>query len=255
MFAVNIHGMTEEPKVALVTGAGRRLGRAIALKLSGSGYRVAVHYRSSESEASSLAGKINAAEGSGAAMIFKADLNNISECVRLPHEVIEVFGRLDLLVNNASIFQKSAMEGITPEAIERYHATHVTAPAALSMEASRCLRAASPGRIVNIVDVYADYPKKGYLPYTISKAGLKALTRQLAVELAPDVLVNAVAPGAILEPAGGAREETLKAIEGRIPLGRFGSPEDISRTVLFLAQADYITGQTIVVDGGRSLNI
>lgn len=241
--------------MALVTGAARRLGRAIALKLSENGWRVAVHYRSSDREAASLAERINAAGGEGSAKTFKADLNNISECVRLPHEVCEAFGRLDLLVNNASIFQKSGVEQITPEAIERYHATHVVAPAALSMEASRRLGEAAPGRIVNIVDVYASYPKKGYLPYTISKAGLKALTRQLAVELAPDVLVNAVAPGAILEPSGGAGEETVKAIEARIPLGRFGSPEDISKTVLFLAQADYITGQTVVVDGGRSLNI
>ena len=241
-------------KVALITGAARRLGRAIAAVMADNGYKVGIHYRSSADEAGSLAVELDERHGKGTALIFQADLHDISACQRLPAEVAGKFGRMDVLVNNASIFDKAAMDEFIPESIERYHATHVLAPATLSISASKILAKSGPGRIINIVDVYADYPKKGYLPYTISKAGLKSLTRQLAVELAPEVLVNAVAPGAILEPAGGG-DEKVDAIIGKIPLKRFGKPGDIAGAVLFLAGADYITGHTIVVDGGRSLCI
>lgn len=247
--------MKSDKPVALVTGAARRLGRAIASSLADAGYKVAIHYRTSEAEARDLEKEITAKYGDGAARLFRADLSDTDAVLRLPNEVCEEFGRLNLLVNNASLFEKSVMEHVTPEAIEKYHATHVLAPAALSIEAAGMLREACPGRIVNIVDVFADYPKKGYLPYTISKAGLKALTRQLAVELAPEVLVNAVAPGAILEPIDGGSQEMIDAIVEKIPLKRFGKPEDITKAVLFFAETEYVTGHTMVVDGGRSLNI
>ncbi len=247
--------MNESKKVALVTGAALRVGRSITKALAAKGYRVAIHYRSSQKDATDLANDINSEYGQKSAKTFKADLNNTEAVKTLPRDVHEAFGRLDILVNNASIFEKTPLGQMTYNDIERYHATHVLAPATLCLESSKWLKEAGPGHIVNMVDVYADYPKKGYLPYTVSKAGLKALTRQLAVELAPDILVNAIAPGAILEPSGEGHGDNMEAIINKVPLKRFGKPEDITKAVLFLAEAKYITGQTIVVDGGRSLNI
>ncbi len=241
-------------KTALVTGAAVRLGRAIVEALAHDGYNVAIHYNSSANEAGQLSGDLNKRYGSGSAKIFKADLHDIDACKKLPHDVFKAFGgRLDLLVNNASIFEKIPLESITDGVIEKYHKMHVIAPATLCIESAKYLKSAKPGRIVNIVDVYADYPKAGYLPYTISKAALKALTRQLAIELAPDTLVNAIAPGAILQPVSGG--ESVKIIESKIPLKKFGEPSDIAHALLFLAKTAYVTGQTIVVDGGRSLTI
>jgi pteridine reductase len=135
------------------------------------------------------------------------------------------------------------------------HNIHVEAPAHLALLCRKLLAAGAPGGIINILDIFADFPRKGFLPYCASKAGLKAVTRQLALELAPDVLVNGVAPGAILEPEAGLDADTRSRIEARIPLGRFGQADDVAGAVLFLAQARYITGQVIVVDGGRSINI
>lgn len=139
--------------------------------------------------------------------------------------------------------------------MQNFMAVHVLAPAALSIAAAPRLQKAGPGRIINMLDIFASYPRKGFTPYAVSKAGLMALTRQLALELAPGVLVNGVAPGAILEPEGDFDSSVTESLRKRIPLGRFGEADDIVNTVLFLAGSDYITGQTIVVDGGRSINL
>ncbi|VAX25982.1 FolM Alternative dihydrofolate reductase 1 [hydrothermal vent metagenome] len=240
--------------VALITGAARRLGSAISHKLAENGYRIAIHYRDSAEEAFSLAERLNTACGEGSAITFQADLLNRESVINLPELVHNAFGRLDLLVNSASIFEKTDISKVTQSSIALFHDIHVVTPALLSIASAKWLKISQPGRIVNMVDVYADFAKKGYLPYTISKAGLKALTRQLAAELAPDILVNAIAPGAILEPSANTGESS-EAIIKKIPMRRFGSPGDIARTVLFLAETEYITGQTIVVDGGRSLGI
>ncbi len=240
--------------VALVTGAARRLGSAISSKLAENGHRIAIHYRNSADEALSLAQRLDAAHGEGSAIIFQADLLDRESAINLPESVHNAFGRLDLLVNSASVFQKTPVEEVTGSSIDKFHDIHVVTPALLSLASAKWLKISQPGRIVNMVDIYADFAKKGYLPYTISKAGLKALTRQLAAELAPDILVNAIAPGAILEPSADTGE-SAEAIIKKIPMQRFGSPEDIAKTVLFLAETEYITGQTIVVDGGRSLGI
>ncbi|MBI5816064.1 MAG: SDR family oxidoreductase [Nitrospinae bacterium] len=247
--------MDNHRKTVLITGAAKRLGRATSLAFAKAGYCVAIHYSSSETEAIALKDEIETASGKGAAAIFKAQLSREDEIGALPRRVADTFGRLDVVVNNASVFAKTPIAQITGESFDRFNAIHIKAPALLSLAAAELLRKSKPGRIINMVDVYADFTKKDFTPYAVSKAGLKSLTRQLAVELAPDILVNAVAPGAIMEPVGGESPEVIERILARIPLRRFGDPEDIARTVLFLAQADYITGHTIVVDGGRSLTI
>lgn len=242
-------------RVALITGAAKRVGREICLALADAGFLIAIHHRESKKEAEELSAQITAKHGPGSAKLFKADLADEKESADLPHRVHREFGRLDLLINNASVFHKTPIAALNKTAIEEFHSIHVTAPALLSAESAQYLKAGKPGRIINMVDVYARFAKKDYLAYTISKAGLEALTRQLAVELAPAILVNAIAPGAILAPVDGATPETMDKILARIPLGRFGKPEDIVKTVLFLAGSDYITGQTIVIDGGRTLTI
>ncbi len=247
--------MNNSRRVALVTGAARRLGRTVALALAGSGYDTAIHYRNSETEASELAEKIVSDRGKGSAETFRADLADPQACEILVKEVIAKFGRIDVLVNNASIFSKTPVASVSHLDIEELHSIHVAAPAILSLSAAGSLKGGMPGRIINILDIFARYPRKGFLPYTISKAGLESLTRQLAVEFAPDILVNGVAPGAILDPDGGMDEATRRAIIKRIPLKRFGAAKDIADAVLFLSKSGYITGQTIIVDGGRSLNI
>jgi len=247
--------MSDQTPVALITGAARRLGKAITLALVGDGFKAAIHYMGSEKEAVNLASQIETSNGKGAANIFKADLTDHTACARLVDEVTGQFGRLDVIINNASLFAKTPLLDTSFSDIEKFHRIHVAAPAMLSILAADALKKSKPGRIVNILDIYARIPRKGFMPYSVSKAGLEALTKQLALEFAPDILVNAVAPGAILEPKEGMDEATILNMKKNIPLQRFGEPEDITQSVLFLCKSNYITGQTVVVDGGRSLNI
>jgi len=242
-------------KTVLITGAAKRLGRAMAMAFADAGYNVAIHYSTSESDAASLKSGIISRHGAGSAEIFKARLKSQSEIEALPGDVVRTFGGLNVLVNNASIFEKTPLDEIGAESFEKFNSIHVTAPALLSLACATHLRKSPPGRIINMVDVYADFSKREYLPYTVSKAGLKSLTKNLAVELAPDILVNAIAPGAILAPVSDEKPEVIQSILARIPLKKFGQPEDIAKAALFLAETDYITGQTIVIDGGRSLTI
>ena len=247
--------MKSKLPVALITGSARRLGAVIAGALADNGYAVAVHCNRSVDDAGKLVNDIRSTHGKGAAQLFSTDLTEEKACGSLIDNVIKQFGRLDLLVNNASVFGKTEITKITTEDIDRFHKTHVTAPTLLSIKASAYLKQSGHGRIINIVDIFADFPKVGFTPYAVSKAGLKSLTKQLAIELAPDITVNAIAPGAILEAVGGTDDKERKKIISRIPLGRFGSADDIASAVIFLANADYITGQTIIIDGGRTLNI
>jgi len=242
-------------KVALVTGAARRLGSCVAQALAGHGYKMAIHHRSAKPEADELARVINAKRGKNMAAVFMADLSETAACEKLVRSVVKTFGGLDLLVNNASFFTKTPLGAITAGDIERSHSIHVIAPALMSLAAIESLRNGEPGHIINMLDIYADYPRKDFMAYTLAKAGLKSLTKQLALELAPDILVNAVAPGAILPPAQIEDADSFSKALERIPLKRFGAAGDISAAVMFLSQAEYITGHTIVVDGGRSLYI
>ncbi len=243
--------MPENIKVALVTGAGRRVGAKIAETLAGNGYRVAIHYGDSAKSAGQVCDMINLENGKDSADLFQGNLTDESVCTNLPQKVVDRFGRIDLLVNNASIFSPAPID---PESLEKFMAIHLTAPLLLSEAAKKLM--AQGSAIVNITDLYTRFAKKGYTPYAISKSALESLTRELAAKYAEDsICVNAIAPGAILDPVGVNDPETRKKILQKIPLGRFGDPADIARTVLFLAESPYITGQSIVVDGGRSLGI
>lgn len=241
-------------KAVLVTGGARRLGAAIARRLHGAGASVLVHYRDSEADAVKLVGELNATRPKSAAKV-KAELLAPIAPRALIGAALDSFGRLDVLVNNASTFFPVAMGLIEISHWEELIGSNLRAPLFISQEAAPEL-AKNEGAIVNIVDIHADRPLKGYPVYSIAKSGLAAMTRSLAVELAPRVRVNGVAPGAIAWPEDGQFEN---AERGRIvettPLGRVGSPEDIAQAVHFLACAPYITGQIVAVDGGRSIYI
>ncbi len=248
-----MHDLTD--KVAVVTGAARRVGAAIARRLHAHGARVLLHYRGGEAEATTLEAEFNAAR-EGSAWRVKADLLAHAAPQLLVSSALERFGRLDLLVNNASSFFPTAVGEIDERSWEDLIGTNVKAPLLLSQAAAPEL-AKTRGAIINIVDIHAERPLKGYVVYTIAKAGLAALTRSLAMELAPEVRVNGVSPGAIAWPEDGQFPlEVRKNIIDDTLLRRLGDPDDIARAVLFLAaDAPYVTGQIIAVDGGRSINI
>ena len=243
---------TLEGQAALVTGGARRVGAAIARELHGAGASVLLHYRDSEAEASKLAAELNAVRAGSAATV-KADLLAPVAPKALVAAALERFARLDLLVNNASSFFPVPVGEIEASHWEELIGSNLRAPLFLSQEAAPQL-ARNKGAIVNIVDIHAERPLKGYPVYSIAKAGLAALTRSLALELAPDVRVNGVAPGAIAWPEDGQFDpEERKRILASTPLGRVGTPEDIAQAVHFLACAPYVSGQIIAVDGGRSV--
>ena len=241
-------------KTGLVTGGARRVGAAIARRLHGAGANVLIHYRDSDADAERLVGELNAVRAKSAAKV-KAELLAPIAPKALVSAALESFGRLDVLVNNASSFFPVALGSIEASHWEELVGSNLRAPLFIAQEAAAEL-AKNEGAIVNIVDIHAERPLKGYPVYSIAKAGLAALTRSLAIELAPRVRVNGVAPGAIAWP----EDEQFDAAErSRIlattPLARLGSPQDIAQAVHFLACAPYVTGQIIAVDGGRSIYI
>jgi len=245
--------------VILITGAARRVGAEIARTLHAAGARVAIHYRSSALDAEALAAELNAVRAdSGAA--FKADLLDVAALPLLVAAVVARFGRLDGLINNASSFFPTKVGAIDTAAWDDLIGSNLKAPLFLSQAAAPHLSAAG-GCIVNITDVHAERPLKGFLVYCAAKGGLLNLTRSLAIELAPAVRVNAVAPGPIEWPEDAAGEVSFPpaeraAIVEHTLLKRIGSPADIARTVKFLMfDAPYITGQVINVDGGRTAHL
>jgi pteridine reductase len=243
-----------EGKAALVTGGARRVGAAIARRLHAAGARVLLHYRDSEADAARLESELNALRARSAAKV-KAELLAPIAPRALVGTAIETFGRLDILVNNASEFFPVPVGEMEASHWEALVGANLRAPLFISQQAAPEL-AKHEGVIVNIVDIHAERPLKGYALYSVTKAGLAALTRSLAVELAPRVRVNGVAPGAIAWPEDGQFEQAERArIVATTPLGRVGSPEDIARAVHFLACAPYVTGQILAVDGGRSIFI
>jgi len=241
-----------EGKAALVTGGARRVGAAIARRLHAAGASVLIHYRDSEAEAAKLEAERNAARARSAAKV-KAELLAPVAPRALVGAALESFGRLDLLVNNASTFFPAAVGEMELSHWEELIGSNLRAPLFIAQQAAPEL-AKGEGSIVNIVDIHAERPLKGYALYSIAKAGLAAMTRALALELAPRVRVNGVAPGAIAWPDDGqfADAERARILAGT-PLGRIGSPDDIARAVHFLACAPYVTGQILAVDGGRSI--
>src|SRR3954470_11002417 len=239
-------------KAVLVTGGARRLGAAIARRLHGAGAAVLIHYRDSDADAAKLEAELNAARPKSASKV-KAELLAPIAPRALVGAALDSFGRLDVLVNNASAFFPVAMGDIEASHFEELIGSNLRAPLFISQEAAPHL-AQARGAIVNIVDIHAERPLKGYAVYSVAKAGLAALTRSLALELAPAVRVNGVAPGAIAWPEDGQLEqEERQRIVRTTPLGRTGSPEDIAQAVHFFACAPYVTGQILSVDGGRSI--
>jgi pteridine reductase len=234
-------------KVALVTGAGRRVGQAIAIALGAEGMRVIVHYNSSDKGARETAKRITDAGGS--AEIISGDLTKVATCEKLIDDVIALTGRLHLLVNSAAIMLRTPMGTVTEDQWEQMYALNVRAPFFLTQKAASALRA-TRGNVVNIADLAAFETWKGYVPHGMTKAAVVQMTRALAHALAPEIRVNGIAPGVVLLPEDfdAAQEEHLRSTT---PLQRIGSPEDVAQAVVYLASAEFVTGEIIRVDGGR----
>lgn len=237
---------------ALITGAGKRIGAAIASRLHRAGANVAIHYFSSSASADALAAELNAARRQSA-LTLQADLRNVDEITTLVERMVARTGSLGVLVNNASTFYPTPLGSVTDAAWHDLIDSNLKAPLFLSQAALPYLREAR-GVIVNIVDVHAQRPLRDHVVYGAAKAGLAMLTRSLAKDLGPAIRVNGVSPGAILWPEAGVSESMQRSIIKEIALKRQGRPEDIAGAVLFLVRdAPYVTGQILAVDGGRSI--
>jgi NAD(P)-dependent dehydrogenase (short-subunit alcohol dehydrogenase family) len=236
-------------KVALVTGAARRVGRSIALALAARGAAVAVHYRNSTAQALETVAAIEA--GGGRARAFYADLEKVDEIEALVEAVISAFGRLDILVNSAAVFDRKHVEELTERDWDMTLDTNLKAPFFAAKYAAAAMRRQGAGRIVNIGDSAGIRPYNDfYLPYSVSKAALIGLTQALAKALAPEVLVNCLAVGPVL-PAEDAGARQIEGLARSTLLKRLGTPEDAAGAVLFLCESDFTTGITLVLDGGR----
>ncbi len=238
-------------KVVLITGGAKRVGAATCRRLHSAGANIMLHYRVSAGEARLLQAELNHQRKDSVALI-QADLLDTAKLPAMVEQTVQSFGRLDALVNNASSFFQTPVGEITTAAWEDLIGTNLRAPLFLSQAAAPALKK-SLGAIVNITDIHAERPLKNYVVYSVAKAGLVGLTRSLARELAPEVRVNAVAPGPILWPDDESFDElSRQRIISHTPLKREGTPEDIAKAVHFLlAEATYVTGETINVDGGR----
>lgn len=245
---MNLEGM-----VVLITGAARRVGRAVALELAGGGCDVAIHYRSSKEDAEALVEIVR--QFGRRAIAIQGDLTDSAQRSKIVAQTVEALGSLDVLVNNASVFlteQPDTIDDFNANLWEEMLRINLIAPAGLVHDARPHLQARGVGRIINLCDIAADRPYPEHLAYCCAKAGLVALTKALARALAPSITVNGVSPGIALFPESydDHRRESLVA---RVPLRRAGTPEDIAKAVRFLAESgDYMTGQIITVDGGRS---
>jgi pteridine reductase len=242
-------------KVVLVTGGAKRVGAAIARRLHREGASLMLHYRGSEREAKALRAELNAARADSAALV-QADLLDVAGLSEIVKNTVGRFERLDTLVNNASAFFPTPVGEMTLASWDSLVGANLRAPLFLSQAAAPHLKKTG-GAIVNIIDIHAERPLKGYVIYSIAKTGLAGLTRSLARELAPEVRVNGVAPGAIVWPEDGSWDDlTRQRIVSHTLLKRTGDPDDIARAVYYLiAEAPYVTGEIIAVDGGRSINI
>jgi pteridine reductase len=247
----------EESKVVLVTGGSQRIGAAICRKFHQCGYNVIVHYNQSSTNAEALAQELNTTRHRSAATI-PADLTDEQQVSTLAKEALECFGSLDTLVNNASGFYPTPFGSVTSAQWQQLMDSNLTAAFFLAQALTAALKKGN-GTIVNLIDIYADKPLREYSTYSIAKAGLQAMTRALAIELAPNVRVNGVSPGAILWPendSNNSSEKSQNNILKNTPLGKTGTAEDIAEAVFFLAaDATYMTGEIIKVDGGRALNL
>lgn len=242
-------------KVALVTGAARRIGAEIAKTLHEAGFNIVLHYHQSEQEAVVLAEQLNSLR-QDSAQLLQANIGDIARVSDFIAKACDCWGQLDLLVNNASSFYPTSFGQVTETQWDELHASNVKGAFFIAQAAYPHLQK-TKGNIINIIDIHAKKPMREYSAYCIAKAGLLMVTLSLAKEMAPNVRVNGVSPGSIIWPEG---ENTLSTtvkqhILERIPLARHGQANDIAKTVLFLAKSDFITGEIISVDGGRSLHL
>lgn len=248
---------TEARRVALVTGAGRRLGRAMALRLAEEGLDVAVHYRGSVDGARRTAEEV--AERGVEGHTFQADLGRATEPSRLVDAVLERFGRLDVLVNSAATFESAPLGEVDAGLADRVLAVNLRAPLLLVAAAAAHLGRAAPsggpaGLVVNMVDLSAVFPWRGYAAHGAAKAGLLQLTRTAALELAPAVRVNAILPGPILPPPGvSVDSDAWRAVGESVPLRRPGRPDHVAEALTYLLRNDFVTGEALTVDGGEHL--
>jgi 3-oxoacyl-[acyl-carrier protein] reductase/pteridine reductase len=236
-------------KVALVTGAAKRIGRSVALRLASEGADVIVNYRGSKAKAEEVVAQISAT--GRRAMGIRADVAKRADVLALFATIEKEFGRLDILVNNAGMFFRAKFEDLTEEQWDTILDANLKSQFLCSQTAAPMLRRSGQGRIVNFASLGGLLAWPAYAHYCVSKAGVIMLTRCLARALAPEITVNAVAPGTISFP--GDAPEIAEDFIRRAPMGRTGGPEDIDDAVMFLVQAPFITGQVIVVDGGRTL--
>jgi NAD(P)-dependent dehydrogenase (short-subunit alcohol dehydrogenase family) len=239
-----------EGKVALVTGAARRVGRAIALALAERGAELVIHYLDSEREAQEVLALAKQAGGKPVAV--RGDVSVSADVNRIVETALQAFGRIEILVNNAAIFYRTPFEKLTEEDWDLFLDVNLKGPFLLCRKVGEIMIRQGRGKIINLADIAGRKVWAEYIPYSVSKAGLIALTKGLAKALAPAVQVNAIAPGAVLLPDGTTPDERERAIR-RIPLDRLGSPEDIARAAVYLIENDFITGEILTVDGGQHL--
>jgi NAD(P)-dependent dehydrogenase (short-subunit alcohol dehydrogenase family) len=237
-------------KVALITGSSKRIGRETAVELARRGARVAIHYRSDELGAKETLRLVR--ESGGAGEVFQAELTSDREVDRMFADLEKRMGGLQILVNNASVFDMATLEQSTPELWNSQMGSNAMAPFFIAQKASRLMLLQPQGKIVNLVDVAGETIWPGYLVYSVSKAALIAANRGLAKALAPKIQVNGVAPGPVLFPEHYTQDQKHLAIE-RTLLKRAGSPRDIVSAIVFLIESDYITGEVLHVDGGRHI--
>jgi NAD(P)-dependent dehydrogenase (short-subunit alcohol dehydrogenase family) len=242
--------MTLAGRVALVTGGAKRVGQAIALALARRRAHVVITYRASRPEAEATVAQLR---GLGVkAEAIRADQTRAADVRRVIAQIRKRFGRLDVLVNSASLFERTPFARLTESQWDRHLDANLKGPFLYALAAAPLMRRTG-GKILNITDWAGERPYVDHLPYCVSKAGLIGLTKALAKELAPRIAAISIAPGPILPPPGMSATERQRAV-ARVPLGRWGSPEDIASAVVFAVEgSDFITGTTIAMDGGRSI--
>lgn len=242
---MNLHG-----KVALVTGGAKRVGRAISSALGAAGANIVINYHSSADEAESLKAELEAA--GRRATSFQADISRPNQIRALIHHVRDEFGRLDIVINNASLFESAPFLQITEEMWDRVIATNLKGPFFVAQSATALMREGGGGNIINIADLSAFQPWPSYAHHSVSKAGLVHLTKLLARSLGPDIRVNAVAPGTVLPPEDYNGTGSDGTPDRRV-VTQAGTPEDVTRAIEYLLESNFVTGQVVLVDGGRTL--
>ncbi|WCE05404.1 pteridine reductase [Pseudoxanthomonas sp. JBR18] len=244
--------MPPSPRVALITGAAKRIGAAIARALHADGYALGLHYRGSTDAMLALAAELEAARP-GSTLVLQAELADVACLPALVEDTVQRFGRLDALINNASAYYATPVGSATPTQWDELFASNARAPFFLSQAAAPHLKA-SGGAIVSIADIYAQRPLPEHTLYCMAKAALVMMTQSLARELGPQVRVNAIAPGNILWSENPVKAETQAVLEQRVPLQRQGAPDDIVSAVRWLIDGNaYVNGQIVAIDGGRSV--